>query len=169
MALDIETGSGVSGAVSFATVAELIAYASQRGIDLPADDAQKERLLLDAADYMESLAPRYVGRRYTRDQGLSWPRVGAYDADGFGYAYDEIPDKVKRAQLVLAVEAMTTTLLPTIEAGAQAVIAESIPGAVSVTYAQPGDDTGATPHIGRALALLRGVLRSTRQVAVVRA
>lgn len=168
MALDIETGSGVSGAVSFVTVAELDAYAAQRGITLPADEAQKERLLLDAAEYLESFAHRYVGRRYSREQGLAWPRVGAVDSDGFSYAWDEVPDVVKRAQLILAVEAMTTTLMPTVEAGAQAVIAESIPGAVSVTYATPEEGGGPSPHVTRALAVLRGVLRSGRTAIVTR-
>ena len=78
MSLTIEDGSGVADANSFVTVAEATAYAAARGLSLPATDAEKEQLLVKAADYLLSVEDRFKGERVAADQALSWPRSNVY-------------------------------------------------------------------------------------------
>lgn len=103
MALVIEDGSVVADANSYATIAELRAYAASRGASLPVTDAEVESLLIRAADYLGSFEQQYVGTRQSVDQELSWPRTGAY-VNGFIVEDDEIPKMLKRAQMQTAIE-----------------------------------------------------------------
>lgn len=105
MALVVEDGSGVVGANSYLSVAELRAYATERGIVLPADPGV-EPLLIKAADYLELRT--YIGTKVNDDQGLSWPRN---TVDGWGVTVElAVPVAIKRAQSLLAVEAMNGAL-----------------------------------------------------------
>lgn len=96
MAIVIEDGTIVTGANSYATEAELTAYALARGTTIASG---QETLLLKAMDYLEQLD--YVGTKYTKDQPLQWPRDGVY-IDGFPYTTTEIPPQVVTAQLAVA-------------------------------------------------------------------
>ena len=58
MALIIEDGTVVAGANSFATDAELQAYAAVRQVSLPAAQAEREALLITAIDYIVSKEPK---------------------------------------------------------------------------------------------------------------
>ena len=106
MALTVETGSGVVGANSYLTVAELRAFAAERGLTLPLPEGEVEALLIRAADYLELRS--YIGSPLTDSQGLSWPRK-TYDL--YGFLIDlGVPLAIKRAQRLLAVEAMRGAL-----------------------------------------------------------
>lgn len=97
MALEIEDGSGKTNSVSYASVAELDAYATARGITVTAaSDAAKEAVLIVAMDYIESL--NFIGDKYTDAQALQWPRAYA-TLDNYYIDVDEIPQLLKEAQI----------------------------------------------------------------------
>lgn len=164
MALEIEDGSGKANSVSYATVAELDAYATARGETLPATEPEKERLLIDAVEFLESQT--YKGERKTRAQALQWPRTGVY-IDGFYIPDTEIPRELKNAQLQAAIDSQTVDLMPTANAETQgAVVEETVEGAVSVKYAEPKASMGSLvgPY-GATLTKLTALLRPLLRVA----
>ncbi|MCE0801987.1 hypothetical protein LVQ77_17015 [Buttiauxella sp. S04-F03] len=101
MALIIETGSGVPGADSYASVSELKAYADARGESLPVDDQSIEVLLNQAMDCLQ-YSYEYRGARTFPDALLQWPRSGLKGIDE-----NQIPPEVKFAQMKLACIAFT--------------------------------------------------------------
>lgn len=86
----VEDGSGVAGANSYNTEAELTTYAADRGVTLT---AAANVLLVSAMDDLESRA--YKGEQL---HNLQWPRSGLTNV-----AEDEIPANIKQAQLVAAI------------------------------------------------------------------
>lgn len=108
MAIVIEDGSQVTGANSYATEAELQAYADARGVTL---SGVLEQLLIKAMDYLESLS--YKGMKTSSTQPLQWPRSGAV-VDGYSVASDEIPTRLVQGQLAtaLAIDAGNDPLAP---------------------------------------------------------
>lgn len=111
MALIIEDGTIVANAESFATVADLKAYAAKNGESLALRDAELEVLLRSAMAYLHSIEDRFQGVRYDPDAGqlLCFPR---FDIEEFGVDVDNtIPQRVKDAQCQLALDAQTADLL----------------------------------------------------------
>lgn len=163
MALVIETGTGSdAGANSFVSDAEFVTWAATRNITLPATQAEREALLLNAMDYLETLDGRFVGSRMTSTQPLSWPRYGGYSR-GFMIDDGTIPPEVKTAQMLLAVESMKTDLIPTLLPGAKGpVVMQRVEGAVAVQYAPPSPDAPNRPVFTRVDAMLRPLLASRR-------
>lgn len=101
MALVIETGSGLSDADSFATVDELVQFATDYGFTIPADTADRESLLRRAG--VEMWRYQWVGNQYHDEQGLPWPRYytirRGFIADGAS-----LPRNIKLGQMALACE-----------------------------------------------------------------
>ena len=116
MAFTVEDGTGVTGANSYVTVAYADAFFADRGNAAwaaLANDAAKQPLLVQATDYTEVLyARRYIGEM-TPTYPLSWPRTDTGDWLDTAYADDEIPDVLKRAICLYAVEAISGPLMPT--------------------------------------------------------
>lgn len=133
MTLTVETGAIVSGANSYVSRADAIAYAANRGVTL-ADSTATDAMLIKACDYLESFANRYKGVPVDRDQPLAWPR---YDAviEGFSWSSDEIPRQVINAQLavLLEINAGDDPFNPTPTVGP--VTEKTVSGAVTVRYA----------------------------------
>lgn len=103
--LIIEDGSVVAGANSFATVAQVRAFAALRGFTLPVDDSAIEILLVRAADYLAYLESRFAGvRTDPAAQSLCFPRVGVY-LFGTDLASDVIPVALVQGQIALAIHA----------------------------------------------------------------
>ena len=71
----------------------------------------KEKALIEAAAYLQATY-RWVGEKATQAQAMDWPRVNALDGDGFAIASNIVPQKVKDAQALLALEALAGDLLP---------------------------------------------------------
>lgn len=97
MAIVVEDGSIVSGANSYATEAELQAYADARGITVA---GQTDEDLLKAMDYLETQP--FIGRKSTQAQPLQWPRTGVI-IDGYSYEASNLPAELKEALLVIAI------------------------------------------------------------------
>ena len=102
MALVIETGLIVTGANSFTTDAELLAYALDRGITLPSLEADRDILQIKAVDYLTSKEDRFKGCRVSELQTLLYPRHSVY-ANGFLVASNVIPQNLKNAQMESAI------------------------------------------------------------------
>jgi len=133
MTLTVETGAIVTGANSYVSRADAIAYALNRGITL-ANTTATDDMLIKATDYLETYAARYRGIPVDREQPLAWPR---YDAiiEGFSWATDEIPRQVVNAQLavLLEINAGDDPFNPTPVVGP--VTEKTVSGAVTVRYA----------------------------------
>jgi hypothetical protein len=165
MSLTIEDGTGVANADSFATVAEAQAFATARGLTLPADDADVEPLLVKAADYLLGLEDQFRGTRTKEAQRLPFPRYDVWKPGGWVYDSDEIPDLLKQAQIRLAVDAYTVDLQPT--GTGQEVLREKV-GPIETQYAQRGTAT-ITPEFNAAMSLLAPLLKPAGLIPVFRA
>lgn len=149
----VEDGSIVANANSFQTVADVRAYAEQRGINMTGDsDDQIGAWLINATDYLNSFECQYQGSRVDcATQLLAWPRS---DVEFCCEAWpeDQIPGNLKAAQnaLVIAQKA-GIVLFPNIGA-ADYVIREKV-GPIETEYANP-IESGVTTRITGVEALL---------------
>lgn len=163
MALVIENGSLVSGAVSFVTVAEARAYASVRAFTVPAEDAEGdlelEAALVGAADFLESLRGQFKGELVSPGtQALQWPRTGVV-FEGYELPDDEIPAPLKNAQCQLAIEVVNgLDLMPT--GDGREVIKEKV-DVIEVEYAE-GAGGNPQPIPTKARALLAPLLKTSQ-------
>lgn len=128
----VEDGSGVPNANSYVTVAEYRAYATPRGVSLPVSDAEVETQLILACDYLESLS--WLGMPTYDDQALAWPR----DEIRIGcnlIADDMVPNKIKLAQMQLAIQVNAgIDLLPSVAGGTASIVREKV-GPLETEYA----------------------------------
>jgi len=109
MTLIIEDGTTVSNANSYTTDAEFTAYAAERGITIPATEADRDILQVKAKDYIDGLS--FKGYRADpSNQYLSFPRTGVYAYDRT-IASDEIPKEIKWSQMEAGIAAYTQDLL----------------------------------------------------------
>lgn len=130
MALIIEDGSVVSGAESYATVADTDAYHANRGNSAwKGTDAIKEAALRKAAAYLDGeYRRRWKGYRVQPlVQVMEWPRTGVCVVDELGgvspYGYfgtgfltdTTIPQRLKDAQCELALRALAGELAPDVD------------------------------------------------------
>lgn len=165
MALTIETGTGVAGANSYATVAEARTFASTRGVTLSASDPAVEVLLVKASDFMNSLESKFKGTRVSPTQALAWPRENVYL---FGSTVAALPTALpaclKQAQCQLAMDAVTLDLLPN---GKGREVIRQKTDVIETEYAKSG--TGSiTPRLNKAMALLEPVFKGGLSVQTVR-
>lgn len=84
--------------MSYATEAELTAYATERGITLTGD---LSALLTKAHDYIES--KDYKGYKSVSTQETKFPRTGIY-VDGVLIDSATIPNDIKKAEMRTAIE-----------------------------------------------------------------
>lgn len=161
MTITVEDGTNVPDANSFVSVAELVTYAQARGISLPETEPEQEVLLIKAMDYIEVSDKEYKGYRTFTDQELSWPRT--YDYQDLG-----IPEDLKKAQMVLAVAAMTVDFFPN-SSGLTRSTKKTVVGPISVEYAT---SSASRPRVPQAETLLSGLYNgygAFGQLRVIRA
>jgi hypothetical protein len=138
-----ETGSGLSTATSYCTIAFANAYLTNYGTPAAwtaATNATKETALMAATRALDlRYGGRWVGYRYSTTQALDWPRDYAYDAAGELIASDVVPLRVQQATAVLAaLHVQGVTINPTTRTTGD-IKSESLSSASgsskSVTYA----------------------------------
>lgn len=115
MGFTVETGAGLSNANSYTSVAEADTYHADRGNSswAPLDTATKQALLIRATDYIDQeYGQLFIGSRETDAQALEWPRI---DVDTI--YLDVVPTALKQAVCLLAMEAKTTDLNPSLARG----------------------------------------------------
>lgn len=163
MSFIIEDGTGVAGATSYATVAQAQAYATDRGLSLPAAEADVQKLLIKACDFLQSLEDQYQGSRTDAEQALAWPRSGVTVFGTRLVEDDAIPSMLIQAQCQLAVDLVSNDLQPTDQG--KEVQTETV-GPLSTTYFRSGTSV-AQP--AKALALLEPLFRSALGLRTFRA
>lgn len=131
MALEIETGTGNASAESYATVAEFDAYMTRRGLSLTTDtDANKEKLLVLASDYIEGMAIQLQGTKSDYRNALQFPRYDVWLFDHYVDS-DEIPQRLKDAQCQLAYDMEANDAFPV--GGGESIIREKV-GPIETEY-----------------------------------
>lgn len=113
MALNVENGSGSTDADSYVTLEEATAYLAKYGFDedtswSAATDAQKEDAIRRATqEYLEGIYYNaWRGSIRTYSQKLSWPRTGAHDDAGRTINSNEVPDQIKEASALVALNVL---------------------------------------------------------------
>lgn len=164
MTIIVETGAIVTGANSYASRADYIAYAASVGVTV-ADDATADVQLIKAAAFIDSHERRLIGYRKTRDQPMSYPRDELV-IESWEWQSNEIPRQVILCQLSTALD---------IKAGidpynppanpARAVRREKIDLAVDVEYF--GSDAGAKMSSdSTSRAMLNTLLKNSGMFAI---
>ncbi len=110
MAFTPEDGSGKDDANSYVDVAFADGYFADRGQTQwgTAAQADREVALIKATDYIDKrFGPMFKGYRRAKQQALEWPRLDAYDEDGFAYdGIDIIPRTLQKACAEYALRAL---------------------------------------------------------------
>lgn len=141
MALVVETGEGLANAESYASIADIAAYATARGLTFAitggTNEADAEAAARRATVWLDaSFRARFPGRKANgRGQALEWPRIDACDASGEAIASDEVPAEIINALCEAAIreKAIPGGLSPDVTPG-QIAKREKVEGAVEIEY-----------------------------------
>jgi len=85
------------GTNSYASEAELTAYATDRGVTIAGDETV---LLIKAMDWLEGYI--FVGVKGANSQPLKWPRIRTGLSDDVLYDANDVPLDIKQAQMACA-------------------------------------------------------------------
>jgi hypothetical protein len=110
MAFTVETGSGNPDANAYASVADVDAYHQDRlHAGWTGAQTKKEAAIIAATDYIDKrFGHRFKGYRRQKEQALEWPRLEAFDRDGFLYdGIDIVPRVLQKACAEYALRALT--------------------------------------------------------------
>lgn len=114
----VETGTGVTDANSYASEADVRAYAAMRGIVVPSATGEGDGvvdplspLLILAMDYL--LTKQFQGEPVSSAQPLQFPRWGVSAGDWAEFPPTTIPPKLVQAQCQLVIEQIAGTQLST--------------------------------------------------------
>ena len=93
----------VVGTNTFVALMDADTYHSDRGNSAwaSASETDRQTALIKATDYINNHY-RWKGVKTESDQGLAWPRTGAFDSDGYEIDTDVIPEEVERATSEMA-------------------------------------------------------------------
>lgn len=118
MAIVVEDGTGKTDAETYVSEAAADTYHTNHGDTTWAllTTAAKEAALRNATQYLDgTYVLRWKGQSNTSTQALDWPRTGVIRRDGWLIDSDVIPQALKDACAVLALEASAEDLIPTID------------------------------------------------------
>jgi hypothetical protein len=126
MAFTLEDGTGVTGANSYASVADAETYFTDVGKDVTAwsalSTAAKQSKLIVATQYVDGVyGSRFSGYAALSTQGLEWPRKNAIDQNGWLLSSAAVPDAVKFAMYEVAFRLLTVDALPDTAASDKAI------------------------------------------------
>ncbi len=148
----VEDGTGVEGANSYATEQEFDDYCDSHGIT-PTDGDTEAALVRGSSAIDNNYRAGFPGyRTFFRDQGLEWPRSGAYDIEYNQIGTQEIPIEVKYAAIEAAVRelAKPNSLEPDLARGGK--ISSLSAGSVSITYSGSANATTSFQKIDGIIA-----------------
>ena len=101
MAFTVDSGSGDAGSNAYISVADVDTHHADRGTTdwTNFTTPQKEQAIVRASDYIDKRFGRqFVGLRKTKEQGLEWPRLDAFDQDGYLLSgTDDLPRQLLKA------------------------------------------------------------------------
>ena len=135
MALIIEDGTGnVPGANSYVTDLEYTTYATARGLTVGVDAPTREKELILAMDFLESMRSSFQGTKTLQVNPLQYPRSGVF-IDGFSIDNDFIPVELKNSQIESAAYASANELIS--NTASQNVASETV-DVISISYFSGG-------------------------------
>ena len=115
MAFLVETGTGIPNANAYDTVVNIDTHHADRGATDWTNFAttEKQQAIIRASDFIDKrFGRRFVGVRSTKGQGLEWPRLSAFDQDGFLLSdVDAIPRQLTKAVAEYALRAAVCGVL----------------------------------------------------------
>lgn len=100
MAFTVEDGTGLENSNAYVSVAYFKGHHDDRGRDYSAStDDQIEDAIVKATDYVDArFGKMFKGYRQSKGQALEWPRLDAFDNDGFLLdGVDNVPRKLQMA------------------------------------------------------------------------
>ena len=101
MAFQVDSGSGDSGSNAYISAADVSTHHADRGNSAWLDftTPEQEQAIIRASDYIDKRFGRqFRGLRKTKGQGLEWPRISAFDNDGYLLSGpDDIPRQILKA------------------------------------------------------------------------
>jgi hypothetical protein len=151
-AIIVENGTIVSGANSYVTMAEYIAYAASLNI-IVTDTQIFQTQIISAAQFIDGLESVLKGDTTKKTQPMAYPRSGLTDIANWSWDSTEIPTTVKQAQMSLAIDIQAGEDLWNLsQSSATGIKKEEVMGAVSVEYAVA--DTGRVSRNSRSGSLL---------------
>lgn len=110
MAFTVQNENGSQeGANAYVSADFFKAYHLDRSNAYTASDAQIQAAIVKATDYIDTRFNFIGAKAYGRVQKTSWPRVDAFDSDG--YSVDGIPGEIKNAVCEYALRALTSVLM----------------------------------------------------------
>lgn len=117
MAFTVESGSGDAGSNAYVSEAFVNTHHADRNNTAWSDftTPEKEAAIIRASEYIDKRFGRqFRGLRKTKEQGLEWPRLDAFDDDGYLLSgADDIPRQVEKACAEYAIRAaICGTLAP---------------------------------------------------------
>lgn len=164
MALTIETGSIVTGADSWVTRAEYIAYALKLGVTIADADAADVELV-KAAQFIDAHEQNLKGYRVERDQPLSFPRHDVVIDDWY-WSSTEIPRQVKLCQMALALDINADVDLYNKPVNPNTAVKREKVDAIEVEYAVPESTGQKLSRSSRSDALLNSLLKRSGLVGL---
>lgn len=130
LAIEAKVAGVTANAITLSTTASGPGWSSATMVGGSKD--KQEQCCTRATDYIEKRFSRmWRGARQQKDQGLSWPRIGAYDDDG--YTLDAVPKNLQKATCEYAMRAgLYNVLAP----DGQRIVAGQNFGGASVTVTE---------------------------------
>ena len=144
MALIIETGDGIPWANSYVTDVEYTTYATSRGLTVGSDATIREKELILAMDFLESMRSRFQGTKTLQDNPLQFPRRGVF-IDGVSIDNDFIPVELKNSQIEAGAFANANDLIS--NKASQNVSSESVEGLSRSYFSGGKTGSGALDRI----------------------
>ena len=166
MSFIVETGAGIAGANSYVSLVDANAYHADRitaATWAALTDALKQAYLIHATEYIEGAFEWASGVKNDEDNGLSWPRYGAYDRENYMLDSDIVPEQLKHAVCELAVK--VTASAPLQDDVDRETKSESV-GPISVTYLDRARDSKFYKF---ATNMLKGLILGDNTSMVLRA
>lgn len=142
--LIIEDGTGVTNANTYSNDAEYTAYATSRGLTIGSDATIREKELILAMDFLESMRSKFQGIKSAQGNSLQWPRNSVF-IDGFSIDNDFIPVELKNSQIEAAAYASANDLIS--NKASQNVSSESVDGLSRSYFSGGKTGSGALDRI----------------------
>ena len=115
MAFLVEPGTGTPLANAYVSVAFVDTHHADRGNTAWTDftTPEKQSAIIRASEYIDKrFGRRFRGLRKTKEQGLEWPRLDAFDDDGYLLSgVDDLPRQIEKAAAEYAIRAAICGIL----------------------------------------------------------